>query len=154
MSPVKDCDKHNKMQGRGKKIKMSASCAAQISQLTKDLGFKSEDETLQWLLDRAEGRGTANQSANATGGASYEAPKVPEKKKAEAVGEDGAPKTSGVAPVGPTPVYIPGKGFWMVPDDGGKPQQVWPVPLALTRGIGVRMQGPYGPGSSDQNQKP
>ena len=154
MSPVKDCDKHNKMQGRGKKIKMSASCAAHISQLTKDLGFKSEDETLQWLLDRAEGRGTANQSANATGGASSEVPKVPEKKKAEAVGQDGAPKTSGVVPVGPTPVFIPGKGFWMVPDDGGKPQQVWPVPLALTRGIGVRMQGPYGPGSSDQNQKP
>ncbi|KAL1830914.1 hypothetical protein ACET3Z_000565 [Daucus carota] len=86
--------------------------------------------------------------------ASSETPKVPEKKKAEPICQDAVPKTSGSAPVGPTPVFIPGKGFWMVPDDGGKPQQVWPVPLVLTRGIGVRMQGPYAPGSSEQNQKP
>ncbi|KAL1830904.1 hypothetical protein ACET3Z_000555 [Daucus carota] len=99
-----------------------------------------------------QGPGTADLSANAAG-ASSEALEVPEKKKAEAVGQDGVPKTAGFAPGNPNPVFVPGKGFFMVPEDGGEPQQVWPVPLALTRGIGMRMPGPYAPGWSGQNQK-
>nr|XP_017245372.1 PREDICTED: transcription factor TCP20-like [Daucus carota subsp. sativus] len=156
-SPKPMKDKQTKVEGRGRKIKMPAACAAQISQLTKDLGFKSAGETVEWLLERAEesmvqGPGTADLSANAAG-ASSEALEVPEKKKAEAVGQDGVPKTAGFAPGNPNPVFVPGKGFFMVPEDGGEPQQVWPVPLALTRGIGMRMPGPYAPGWSGQNQK-
>ncbi|KAL1830911.1 hypothetical protein ACET3Z_000562 [Daucus carota] len=137
----------------------SVSCEARASSAEEE-GYDEtgeltlNEESVENLQDRAEGRGTATPSSNAVGGASSETPKVPEKKKAEPVCQDIVPKTSGSAPVGPTPVFIPGKGFWMVPDDGGKPQQVWPVPLALTRGIGVKMQGPYAPGSSEQNQKP
>ncbi|KAL1830920.1 hypothetical protein ACET3Z_000571 [Daucus carota] len=70
-----------------------------------------------------QGPGNADLSANATGAASSEALEVPEKKKAEPVGQDGGPKTSGFAPGNPNPVFVPGRGFFMVPEDGGEPQQ-------------------------------